>query len=50
MAESPRDLMASPKAPADMGYDDLGRFITALIIAGGGARIKKQALLPCKLG
>jgi lipopolysaccharide export system permease protein len=34
MAESPRDLMASPKAPADMGYDDLGRFITALERSG----------------
>ncbi|MBL8983880.1 MAG: LptF/LptG family permease [Gemmatimonadetes bacterium] len=34
MGESPRDLMASPKAPADMGYDDLGRFIAALERSG----------------
>ena len=34
MRESPRDLMASPKAPADMGYEDLGRFITALERSG----------------
>jgi lipopolysaccharide export system permease protein len=34
MQESPRDLMASPKAPADMGYDDLGRFIEALERSG----------------
>lgn len=34
MRESPRDLMASPKAPADMGYDDLGRFIAALERSG----------------
>lgn len=34
MAESPRDLMASPKAPADMDYDDLGRFIQALERSG----------------
>jgi lipopolysaccharide export system permease protein len=34
MRELPRDLMASPKAPADMGYDDLGRFIAALERSG----------------
>ncbi|MBC7896637.1 MAG: LptF/LptG family permease [Cytophagaceae bacterium] len=34
MQESPRDLMASPKAPADMGYEDLGRFIEALERSG----------------
>ncbi|MGQ0649243.1 MAG: LptF/LptG family permease [Gemmatimonadaceae bacterium] len=34
MRESPRDLMASPKAPADMGYEDLGRFIEALERSG----------------
>lgn len=34
MTESPRDLLASPKAPADMGYDDLGRFIEALERSG----------------
>ncbi len=34
MTESPRDLMASPKAPTDMGYEDLGRFIQALERSG----------------
>lgn len=34
MRESPRDLMASPKAPADMGYEDLGRFIEAMERSG----------------
>lgn len=34
MGETPRDLMASPKAPADMGYKDLGRFIEALERSG----------------
>ncbi len=34
MEEAPRDLMASPKAPADMGYDDLGRFIEAMERSG----------------
>ncbi|MCC6319705.1 MAG: LptF/LptG family permease [Gemmatimonadaceae bacterium] len=34
MRESPRELMASPKAPADMGYEDLGRFIEALERSG----------------
>jgi lipopolysaccharide export system permease protein len=34
MRETPRDLMASPKAPDDMGYADLGRFIEALERSG----------------
>ncbi len=34
MTEVPRDLMASPKAPADMGYEDLGRFIEAMERSG----------------
>ena len=34
MRETPRDLMASPKAPADMGYEDLGRFIEAMERSG----------------
>ena len=34
MKEGPRDLMASPKAPTDMGYEDLGRFIAALERSG----------------
>ncbi len=34
MRELPRDFMASPKAPADMGYEDLGRFIQALERSG----------------
>lgn len=34
ITETPRALMASPKAPADMGYEDLGRFIEALERSG----------------
>jgi hypothetical protein len=34
MREAPRDLMASPKAPTDMGYEDLGRFIEAMERSG----------------
>jgi lipopolysaccharide export system permease protein len=34
MTESPTQLLASPKAPADMDYDDLGRFIAALERSG----------------
>ncbi|MGQ0766504.1 MAG: LptF/LptG family permease [Gemmatimonadota bacterium] len=34
LIETPRALMASPKAPTDMGYDDLGRFIQALERSG----------------
>jgi lipopolysaccharide export system permease protein len=34
LGETPRALMASPKAPTDMGYEDLGRFIQALERSG----------------
>lgn len=32
--EAPTSLMANPKAPAEMGYRDLGRFITAMERSG----------------
>ncbi len=32
--EQPQHLMANPKAPAEMGYRDLGRFITAMERSG----------------
>lgn len=32
--EAPQNLMANPKAPAEMGYRDLGRFIEALERSG----------------
>jgi lipopolysaccharide export system permease protein len=34
ITETPRALMASPKAPTDMSYEDLGRFIQALERSG----------------
>jgi lipopolysaccharide export system permease protein len=34
MVERPRDLMLTPKAPEDMGYKELGRFITAQARSG----------------
>jgi lipopolysaccharide export system permease protein len=34
MTETPTQLLASPKAPADMDYKDLGRFIAALERSG----------------
>ncbi len=37
--ERPEHLMANPKAPAEMGYRDLGRFITAM--ERSGADVKK---------
>jgi len=37
--ELPTHLMANPKAPAEMGYRDLGRFITAM--ERSGADVKK---------
>lgn len=38
-SERPENLMANPKAPAEMGYRDLGRFITAM--ERSGADVKK---------
>ena len=35
MTERPIDLMANPKAPTEMGYRDLGRFIAAMERSGG---------------
>ena len=35
MTERPLDLMASPRAPQEMGYRDLGRFIRAMERSGG---------------
>lgn len=37
MEETPRELMASARAPQDMGYEDLGKFIAALERSGGNA-------------
>ncbi len=34
MTERPRDLMVAPKAPEDMNYQELGRFITAQARSG----------------
>ena len=34
MTERPRDLMVTPKAPDDMNYAELGRFITAMQRSG----------------
>lgn len=39
MTESPTQLLASPKAPADMGYEDLGRFIAALERSGSDVNV-----------
>ncbi len=41
MDETPRQLMATPKAPTDMGYRDLGRFITALERSGSDVNALK---------
>lgn len=38
MTEQPVNLMANPKAPAEMGYRDLGRFITAMERSGADVR------------
>lgn len=35
MTERPLDLMASPRAPQEMGYRELGRFIRAMERSGG---------------
>jgi lipopolysaccharide export system permease protein len=37
--ETPPDLMATPKNPQNMGYEELGRFITALERSGGDANV-----------
>ncbi len=37
--EAPQNLMANPKAPAEMGYRDLGKFIAAM--ERSGADVKK---------
>lgn len=39
LSERPENLMANPKAPAEMGYRDLGRFIAAM--ERSGADVKK---------
>ena len=38
LTEQPVHLMANPKAPAEMGYRDLGRFITAMERSGADVR------------
>jgi lipopolysaccharide export system permease protein len=37
MSEAPTELMATPKAPQEMGYRDLSRYIAALERSGGDA-------------
>ena len=37
MTEHPADLLATPRSPHEMGYEDLSRFITALERSGGDA-------------
>jgi lipopolysaccharide export system permease protein len=37
LREAPQDLMASPRDPKDMRYNELGRFIAALERSGGDA-------------
>jgi lipopolysaccharide export system permease protein len=37
MNEAPAELMATPKAPQEMGYRDLSRYIAALERSGGDA-------------
>lgn len=39
MSESPVQLMASSKAPSDMGYQELGRYITALERSGSDVNV-----------
>jgi len=38
LTEQPVSLMANPKAPAEMGFRDLGRFITAMERSGADVR------------
>lgn len=39
MTETPVQLMASSKAPGDMGYEELGRYITALERSGSDVNV-----------
>ena len=41
MAERPVDLMASSKAPQDMGFRELGRYIRAMERSGADVRVMK---------
>ena len=43
MTERPRDLMVTPKAPEDMDYRELGRFIAALERSGAEVNALKVA-------
>jgi lipopolysaccharide export system permease protein len=43
MTERPRDLMVTPKAPEDMDYRELGRFIAALERSGADVNALKVA-------
>ena len=46
MQERPRDLMVTPKAPEDMNYQELGRFITALERSGAEvAKLRVERML-----
>jgi len=39
LRESPAELMATPKNPQNMGYNELGRFIASLERSGGDANV-----------
>ncbi|HUF25349.1 MAG TPA: LptF/LptG family permease [Gemmatimonadaceae bacterium] len=41
LRERPMDLMATPKAPQDMGFRELGRFIRAMERSGADVRVMK---------
>lgn len=41
MEERPMDLMASPKAPQDMGWRELGRYIRSMERSGADVRVMK---------
>ena len=41
LSERPTDLMASPKAPQDMGWRELGRYIRAMERSGADVRVMK---------
>ncbi|MFB6368567.1 MAG: LptF/LptG family permease, partial [Gemmatimonadota bacterium] len=38
LTESPEQLLADPKDPDEMGYEELGRFIEAIERSGGDAK------------
>ena len=44
MKEKPTDLMAKPRSPAEMRYQELSRFITSLERSGGDANLLRVEL------